>query len=135
MKVIRWILVPVTCILAWHLAVVLGLFLLRFAESFCPEEQMVSEMCTAPWWRTLEKGIFCFSTGMAAILVVAVGFFIAPGVRKLVVWIVFALGSIVALWMAVASATWAECVSAVGAGLLTSLLLARSSYAEPTTSR
>lgn len=120
---------PVACIAAWYVAFFLGLFILSYAESFCPRDQMVSGMCTAPWWRPVEKSIFCFSTGLSAILVVTAGFFVAPAARTVVAWLIFAGGSIVALWMAAEGSAWAECISAVAAGLITTFLLTRSRYA------
>ena len=129
MKALRWILMPVACVAAWYVAFFIGLFILSAAESFCPKGQMVSGMCTAPWWRPVEKSIFCFSTGLSTILVVTTGFFVAPAARAFVAWLVFGIGSIVAFWMAAGGFAWAECISAIAAGLLTAFLLARSRYA------
>jgi hypothetical protein len=125
MKTLRWILMPVACVTVWFLAMVIGIIMLEIAESLCPDDQMVSGLCDAPWWGPVEKGVFCFSTGLSAVLVVLAGFFVAPAARVIVAWIAFGAGSIVALWMAAGGSVWAECVSAIAAGLLTSFLLMR----------
>lgn len=129
MKLLRWVLVPVACIAAWYAAFFIGLFILSAAESSCPRDQIVSGVCIAPWWEPVEKCVFCFSTGLSAVLVVACGFFTAPAARGFVAWLVFGTGSIVAVWVAAESAMWVECVSAVAAGLLTAFVLTRSRYA------
>ncbi len=129
MKVIRWVLMPVACIAAWHVAFFIGLLILSGAESLCPADQMESGMCMAPWWNSVEKAIVCFGTGLAGVLVVVAGFFVAPAARGVVAWLALGIGSIVALWMAAAGSAWAEAVSAIAAGLLTAWLLSRSRYA------
>src|SRR5712691_9696202 len=106
MKVLRWILVPVVCVAVWFVAFFLGLFILRYAASFCPKDQMVSGICTAPWWRPVEKIIFYFSIGLSAILVVTAGFFVAPAARAVVAWLVFGIGSIVAFWLSAGGDVW-----------------------------
>jgi hypothetical protein len=121
---------PVAAFAAWFAAMLIGIIALRLAESLCPENQMVSGICTAPWWRPLEAGVFCFTSGLSAVLVVMAAFFVAPAARVFVAWLAFGVGSIVALWMAAEGAAWAECASAIAAGLPTSLLLARSRYAQ-----
>ena len=50
-----------------------------------------------PWWRFVETGIFCFSTGLSAVLVVTAGFFIAPVARVTVAWLIYGIGSVIAL--------------------------------------
>lgn len=126
MKILRWILIPVACITAWYAAFVIGLLILNMAEAFCPKDQMVSGICTAPWWRVVEKSIFCFSAALSAIFVLLSGFFVAPTARNGVAWLVFVLGSMLALWLAVdIGSMWLECVCAIAAGLSTAFLLTR----------
>jgi hypothetical protein len=128
-KTLRWVLLPVACIAAWYVAFFVGLVLLSVAESFCPSDQMVSGLCTAPWFRTVQAGIVCFSTALSAALVVTAAFVTAPAARVLVAWLALGLGSIVALYFAVATSAWALFASAVAAGLLAVVLLTRSRIA------
>ncbi len=120
---------PVACLVAWSVAFLAGLLILSAAESLCPADQMDSGMCMAPWWPPIEKTIFCFSTGLSAVLVVAAGVFVASAARASVAWLVFGIGSIFALWGTVECEAWAEGTSAIAAGFLTAWLLSRSRYA------
>ena len=112
-------------ILGWYVALVAGLLLLDFAESWCPPEEMISGMCTAAWFPLASNAVFCFSTALAAVLVVAGAGLSAPARRRQVAWTAFTLGSVVALALAVAAVAWAEFVSAVIAGGLAAFLLSR----------
>jgi hypothetical protein len=125
-KTLRWLLIPVACIAAWYVALVVGIVLLGVAESFCPSDQTVSGSCIAPWFPAVETGIFCFSTALSAVLVVTAAFFVAPAARVLVVWLTFGTGGVVALYMAAATSAWAMFASAMASGLVAVLLLTRS---------
>jgi len=94
-----------------------------------PPEKMISGICTASWFPFAEKGVFCFSTALAAFLVVVGAVIPAPAWRREIAWIAFALGSVVALAMAVEGSLWGEFGSAVLAGGLTSFFLARGARA------
>ena len=131
MMILRWLLLPVACVIAWYLACFVGISLLSFAESFCPEDQMVSGSCVAPWWPQVEAAVVGVSTALSATLVVASAFFVAPGVRSRIAWLVFAVGSAVAFWMAYQTSAWKECASAVVAGFATAFFLSR--FARKTT--
>jgi len=48
--IVRWILVPFAAWLAWGAAVLVGFELEALASYLCPKDQMVSDMCTAPWY-------------------------------------------------------------------------------------
>ena len=124
-SVLRWLLVIAAPILGWYIALVAGLLLLDFTESWCPPEEMISGMCTAAWFPLASNAVFCFSTALAAVLVVAGAVLAAPSRRRQVAWTAFALGSVVALALAAAAVAWAEFASAVLAGGLTAFLLAR----------
>lgn len=130
MNKLRWVSLPVACILVWYMALVVGIFTLEFAGSFCPQDQMVSGMCMAPWWSSIEASIFCFSTGLSAALIIISAFFIAPFARVLVAWLTFATGSIVALYMAFGASAWDMFASAICVGLLVTFLLTRSRFAQ-----
>jgi hypothetical protein len=75
---LRWILTPVASISAWYLALFSGIMLLTIAESYCPADEVISGTCVAPWFRAVESGIFCFSTALSAVFVVASAFFPSP---------------------------------------------------------
>jgi hypothetical protein len=128
MRITRWLLLPFASIGAWYVAIIIGIVILSIAESFCPEDQQVSGMCVAAWWKPVETCIFCFSTGLSAFLVVATAFFVAPAARGQVVWLAFGIGSETALFFALGTAAWGMFASAVATGFLTALALSRSRF-------
>src|SRR5262245_8674311 len=125
MRVLRWILLPVACIAAWIAALFTGIVAHSVAEFFCPADQMVSGMCVAPWFETLHTWLIRFFSAFAAALIIVSGYFTAPAARTPVAWIVFGLGGVYALWIAVISWAWGEFMAAGIGGLATVLLLTR----------
>jgi len=125
MTVLRWILVPLVCIAAWFAALFAGIIAHSVAESFCPADQMVSGMCVAPWFETLDAWLIRFFSAFAAALIISSAYFVAPAARPLVAWIIFALGAAYALWIAIGTSAWGEFVAAGIGGLAAVLLLTR----------
>ena len=125
MSVLRWILVPLVCIAAWIAALFVGIVAHSIAESFCPADQMVSGMCMAPWFETLDAWLIRFFSAVAAALIISSAYFVAPGARPIVAWIVFGAGAAYALWIAVSTSAWGEFVAAGVGGLTAVLLLTR----------
>src|SRR5437762_2508250 len=125
MRVLRRILLPVVGIAAWFVALFAGIIAHSVAESFCPADQMVSGMCVAPWFETLDAWLIRFLSAFAAALIISSAYFVAPAARPLVAWIVFAAGAVYALWIAVSTSAWGEFVAAGIGGLAVVLLLTR----------
>ena len=125
MRALRWILLPIVCIAAWLAALFAGILAHSIAESFCPADQMVSGMCVAPWFETLDAWLIRFLSAFAAALIISSAYFVAPAARPLVAWIVFAAGAVYALWIAVSTSAWGEFVAAGIGGLAVVLLLTR----------
>lgn len=95
MNKLRWISLPIACILVWYTTLVLGMLIINFSIYFCPKDQMISGMCTASWWDSVEASIFCFSTGLSAALIVTTAFFIAPWAR----FLLLGLHWVLAVWL------------------------------------
>ena len=118
MRFVRWAAVVPISIGSWYLALIIGLAVRALVESLCPEEQMVSGMCTANWFLTAEKFMFCCGAALSAFFVVASASFVAPAEKSLVSCVALAAGSAVAPLFAVQAHAWAEFVSAIAAGAL-----------------
>ncbi len=129
LRIVRWILVPLAAVAGWYVALIGGIGLLTAAEAFCPPDQMVSGSCQATWWQPVEQIIFCFSTALAAVLVVGAAFLVAPSHRRQVAWIVFAGGGLVAVWMMIGTGAYWMGLTALAAGWVTARWLARSRWA------
>jgi len=108
MRIVRWIMLPIVCIAAWVAALFAGIVAHAVAELFCPADQIVSGMCVAPWFETLEAWFVRFFCAFAAALIIVSSYFTAPAARTVVAWVVFAVGAIYALWIAVISWAWTE---------------------------
>ena len=120
---LRWLLVlPAVCA-AWAISVLSGYALLSYVESLCPPELLVSGMCTAEWFPGAEKAVFCFSTALAATLVVLATVIVAPLHKGRAAWIAFAGGAMAAIPMGIAAQAWLELLSALMAGALTAALV------------
>jgi hypothetical protein len=135
MRVVRWILLPIVCIAAWIAALFAGIVADSVAEFFCTADQMVSGMCVAPWSEILAAWLVRFFCAFAAALIVASYYFTAPTARTLVAWVVFSMGAVYALWIAVVSWAWGEFVAAGVGGVAAVLLLTRAQNIFRRTSR
>ncbi len=122
---IRWLAVVPTAILAWHMALLVGLALYSGLEALCPAEQKVSEICIAVWFASAESGVFIFSAAFAAALIVTSCTLIAPDHRRVVAWTTFALGTLAAAYLALETMAIWEFVAAVVAGSISAWLLSR----------
>ena len=123
MSYARWAAILPAALVAWYLALLIGVAALSFLESLCPPELVVSGMCTATWFRSAEKTIIHVGAALAAALVVASVAVVAPA-KKL--WAAFAslvIGSAIALWLAIETSAWGEFASAVAAGGITVLVV------------
>ena len=130
-RFLRWALVPVAAIAGWYAALLFGLAAITGLDSLCPSDQMVSEMCVAPWYATATGVVFALCAALAAALVVAGGVLAAPSHRPAVAWIVFACGALAALRLGVAASAWIPLACALAAGSASALLLTRSRRLAP----
>jgi uncharacterized protein involved in cysteine biosynthesis len=125
MRVVRWILLPIVCIAAWIAALFAGIVADSVAKFLCPAEQIVSGMCVAPWFETLDAWLGRFFSAFAAALIIISCYYTAPAARTVVAWVVFAVGAVYALWIAVVSWAWAEFIAAGVGGVAAVFLLTR----------
>jgi hypothetical protein len=121
MRVVRWILLPIVCIAALFA----GLVAHSVAKFLCRAEQIVSGMCVAPWFETLDAWLGRFFSAFAAALIIISCYYIAPAARTVVAWVVFAVGAVDTLWIAVVSWAWGEFIAAGIGGVAAVLLLTR----------
>ena len=122
---LRWLAVVPAVYVSWHFCLVIGMILLAMAESFCPEDQKVSDLCVAAWFERVETIIFVFSAGLAAILIVASATVVAPAYRIWVACITFISGSLVAVYLGWITGGWKELIAAVIGGFTTLLMVIR----------
>jgi len=123
MRALRWILLPIVGVAAWIAALFTGIVAHSVAEFFCPAEQIVSGMCVAPWFETLETWLIRFFSASAAALIIVSCYFTAPVARALVAWVVLGAGGIYAVWIAVVCWAWGEFIAAGVGGVAAVLLL------------
>lgn len=126
MRIVRWILLPIAGIAAWWVAALFtGIVAHSVAEFFCPADQMVSGMCVAPWFETLDIWLVRFFSAFAAALIIVSCYFTAPAARTVVAWVVLSAGGVYALWIAIISWAWGEFIAAGAGGVAAVLRLTR----------
>jgi hypothetical protein len=132
---LRWVLVPLAAAIAWALSIAVGVALHDGIERLCPADQFISGLCVAPWFPFVERVVFCASAALAAGLIVVSCTLAAPHHRAIVATGVFAIGSAVALAMAVAADAYLEGAAAISTGLLSSVWLRRRAWQPRPTSQ
>lgn len=123
---IRWILILPAAVAAWYAALLTGLAMYLGVESFCPEDQMISGHCAAPWFSTATDALVAFGAALAAVLVMVSCTWMAPAHKRPVAIATFAAGAIVAVVLGGGSSlSLAPRVAAILAGAVTLAILLR----------
>ena len=117
MRILRWALVPVAAAVSWAVSLLVGLLLHDVATRLCPETEMVSGACVAPWWPYADAAVVCLSAAFAAASIVIACSLTAPSHRGRVSVVVYVIGAVWAVVLALAGAAyWAlPCAAAAGA--------------------
>ncbi len=121
----RWLAVIPAAIAGWYAAVILGLLALEALAAFCPEEETISDLCVAPWYRAAEKITFPAAAGLAGTLVVLGAALAAPRWKGRVAWIAFLIGAMAATAFAVALGAWIELGTELAGGALALAVVSR----------
>lgn len=125
-SLVRWILIVPSAIVAWYFAFLVGIVLMIVVGWTCGNTDVPQpQYCTAGWFKALERGVFFFGTGLAAVLVVTASSLIAPSHRTIVAWTAVGIGAAVALVMGVAAEAIPEALAAIVFGCLTAFAVAR----------
>jgi hypothetical protein len=127
---LRWLLLIPCAWAAWHVALATGIAVHSTLEALCAPEQMISGMCTAPWFQYAERVVFCASAGLAAALILITSTLIAPSHRARVAAITLAAGSLVALVMGILAMAYAELITAIVVGALTTTWLLKCRWVQ-----
>ena len=122
---LRWIAVVPAAVAGWWLVVVVAITLHGLVFSFCAPEDVVSGACVAPWFSQFESALLYFAVALSATLVVLVPTIMAPAHRRLIAWVAYLVGAIVALSIGGLSM---ELAIAVASGFIAAVL-ASSVYA------
>lgn len=102
----RWALVPLAALAAWAVSLVIGLILHDISGRWCPEAYVVSGACFAPWTPIANAVVLVISAAFAAALVVLATSYTAPSQRLRVAVVVYILGAVWAVVMAIAGAAY-----------------------------
>lgn len=123
-QVFRWLALIPACVAAWYVALFIGLYVHGIVDSFCPPELVVSGFCEASWFPAAEQAVICFGVALSAFLVVLTAALVAPAHRVLVSKAALAIGTVVAIIVAVETDTYIELAAAVLAGIIGVLVVA-----------
>lgn len=126
---VRWVLTIPSAIAGFFFALMLAIVCHSAAVSFCPESQIISGLCTAPYMKIVDGFAEVLFPTIAAILVVWLPYFCAPKHKHIVVVSCYIVGSIVAFGLALSTQLWVTLFSVItSAGLLTYVLLRIQKY-------
>ena len=103
---IRWVLIVPAAVLGFYAAILLGMLSYFMAESFCPEEAMVSGMCTAPYMRVFEKVAFVAFPTLASLIIIWSVYFLAPRYKVYVSSAAYLVGASIAMYFGWATKQW-----------------------------
>lgn len=119
LRLLRWLAVLPAALAGWYLALAGGIVLHSLATSLCPQDLLVSGMCTANWFPWLEQLIFAFTAALAAFLVVWLATLCCPANKAGVATLAFVCGALITLLLAVQLEIWLAPLAALASGLLT----------------
>ncbi len=98
MKYIRWLLIVPISIVSFYFPLLLMMLIYSLLSDWCPWGEPISGLCPMPLG--IHISLICVGAALAAALIVVLGSFTAPTYRARVAWILYACGSVVALFMA-----------------------------------
>src|SRR5262245_48879029 len=116
MRLLRWALVPVAAVVAWFASVAVGALLLQVATELCPESQMVSGLCGAPWWPLGAAVVLCLRAAIGATAIGIACVVTAPSHRSRVAVVVYVVGAVWAAVLGIAGGEYPALTSALVAG-------------------
>jgi hypothetical protein len=116
-KIVRWLLIFPTAIVAWSAAFFVGIVILDEIKWLCFSDQIVSGLCVAPWFGIVEFTTIAFGAALAAVLILVGCVWLAPERKREVAIATFIVGAFVAILMGIGSAiTLVPMMAAVIAG-------------------
>jgi len=97
---LRWLLFIPASVAGFYLALIVMVIARTFLDSVCPEQYVYvgdEEYCIYPSW--VNTLIIAVGGALAAFLVVFMGFITAPGYKRIVPYVLFTGGAIIATYM------------------------------------
>ena len=125
-KTLRWLLVVPAGILAWYAVFIAVLFTYPIVEQvLCPPGDWISRTCMNSTVSQWMKAFVLVHAGLSAVAVVVSAVAVAPSHKRVIAWLAFGAGALVALSFALAARATGEAIVAIAMGLPTAYLLAR----------
>ena len=90
---IRWLLVPAAALGVWYAGMALALVALGVLGALCPEELIVSGLCTASWYGPAVDSLVILTAGVVAFGMILATTAVAPSHQPLVAVITFVCGA------------------------------------------
>jgi len=117
-RTLRWLLVAPMAVFGWSIAFSGTLALHSLIFMFCPPEQQISGMCTAPWAATTEGILIILGAAFSGLLVVVSAVIAAPAYKTQVGLVIYGLGLGVAVWAYLETAALSALIAAGLGGLI-----------------
>lgn len=125
--VLRWLVLIPAIYASWYVVLITGFFTYRFIErDLCPENDLGSVTCHNQTIINILEITMHIFVALSAVSVLSAAILIAPFYKKQISYVVFSLGSIIAIYMGSQLQTWSLIMTAIVAGIL--LLIAHSKF-------
>ena len=128
---IRWLLLVPSAVAAWYVAFFVSFLLHEVVVGRCfGSDAPPPEYCQAAWFprEFLHDALVFFGVGLSAVVVVLVAAVVAPSHKGHVAWVALAAGATLAIVAAYGSGAVAEAGVAVVAGVLTAVVVSRTTF-------
>ena len=124
-KVFRWVLVIPSSIAGYFICMFLGMANILVFEKICPEQYIVSEMCTAGYMKYVENISLIVFPSLAAVLVVLFPFLMAPSNKFKVSGISYVIGAVIAVYIGIETKAYLILSTVLVSGAITLYIIHR----------
>jgi hypothetical protein len=121
-RTFRWISLAPCVVASWMLVLVFFAYSYKRLTSDCNSASLPK--CSEAWYLVLEKYLPAVGTAVSAFVVVAIAYAVAPSGKVTSALLTFLVGSAIAAYIGLRGFFSLEAVSAIGAGLITTVVLA-----------
>ncbi|WP_331343890.1 hypothetical protein [Cellvibrio sp. UBA7661] len=129
---LRWLALVPTIYATWYVVLVAGFFIYRLIEkSICPKNEIGSAGCQNPAVVNILDFTIHGFVALSAIAVLSTAIFVAPSYKKQISYLVFLVGSIIAIYMGSQLQSWSLVVVAIVSGALLLLVNSKLGYKKP----
>lgn len=115
MHILRWSLLIPAAVLGWYVGVFVAIAVYEVGDGFCPAAEVVSGMCTSPWFAVFSDFSLALGSSVCGALVVLFPTLTAPSGRVRVAWAAYVCGLLASAYF-LFEGIWLPVLAAASAG-------------------